>query len=331
MRITNQMMAHNYLADMNTNLTNMQKLNDQISSGKEISRPSDNPYKVARSMQINSDINTNVQYNENIKDTTNWLDTTDSALGQVTNVMQRVRELMVSSGNAAYGSNEKKAISDEINERISEMGQIINTNFDGKYVFGGTKTTSKPLDVVTNPINGGKDLTLIDKNGNELPLDSTDPEVLNQIGMINSKLKTEVSQGVSMEYNVNAIDILDFSNEAGEKVNVIDLLKDITKNIVSADATDSNKIINENLKGIDNMVTNILKLRAEVGAKQNRMESAATKNEDENYNMTDILSKTEDIDITKKTIEFSMAQTTYQASLQVNAQILPKTLLDYLR
>ena len=46
--------------------------------------------------------------------------------------------------------------------------------------------------------------------------------------------------------------------------------------------------------------------------------------------MTDILSQTEDIDFTQKTIEFSMAQTVYTASLQVSAKVLPPSLLDYL-
>lgn len=330
MRITNQMMANNYLRDMGNNLNNMQNLNNQLASGKEIRRPSDNPYKVARSMQLNTDINTNKQYNENIKDTTNWLDTTDESLSHVTNVIVRVRELMVASGNAAYGSSEKGAISDEINERVSELAQILNTNFDGKYVFGGTKTTSKPLDIKVDSITGLNELRLVDKNNIELPLNSTDINVQNQIKMIGGTLKTEISQGVVMDYNVNALDILKFKNANDEEVDVMDLLKNITRNLTSSDETDTNKIINENLRGIDDVVSNLLRIRAEVGAKQNRMESAQTKNEDESYNMTDILSKTEDIDFTSKTIEFSMAQTVYQASLQVSAQVLPRTLMDYI-
>ena len=115
MRVTNRMLANNYLRNMNKNLTNMQALNRQLSTGKEISRPSDNPYKTARSMQLNTDISTNKQYNENIKDTINWLDSTDQALYQATNTMQRIRELLVSSGNAAYGSDERNAIADEMN------------------------------------------------------------------------------------------------------------------------------------------------------------------------------------------------------------------------
>ena len=330
MRITSGMMKNNYLNGMTTNLNNMQTLNKQLTSGKEISRPSDNPYKVARSMQLNTDINTNKQYNENIKDTINWLNTTDTALGQVTNVIQRVRELMVSSGNASYGSNEQKAISDEINQRIEEVAQILNSNFDGKYVFGGTKTSSKPLGSDIDGLTGNTYLYFVDKSGNKLDLEDTSTYTKNQLEMLGTKMNIEISQGVEMEYNVTAKEVLICKNDNGKQVNLMNLLSNITSNLKSSNSSDRVKVVGENLADIDSVVSNLLKLRAEVGAKQNRMDSAQTKNEDENYNMTDILSKTEDIDFTEKTIEFTIAQTVYQASLQICAQVLPKSLLDYL-
>ena len=147
MRVTNQMMSTSYLRDLNKNLNNLNKLQTQLTTGKEISKPSDNPFKTARIMQMYSEISANKQYNENIKDTISWLDTTDTALNQLTNTTQRIRELMVSSGNASYGSDERKAIKDEINELISQTAQILNTSYDGKYVFGGSKTISKPVGV----------------------------------------------------------------------------------------------------------------------------------------------------------------------------------------
>ena len=113
-------------------------------------------------------------------------------------------------------------------------------------------------------------------------------------------------------------------------MNVMELLSQIQTNLNSTNQSDKSKVCNENLASLDSVISNLLTKRAEVGAKQNRMESAQEKNEDENYNMTDILSKTEDIDFTEKSIEYSMAQTTYTAALQVSAKILPKTLLDYL-
>lgn len=330
MRITNKMLSNNYLRDMNRNLKGLGKINEQMSTGKLISRPSDDPFKVARSMQLNTDINANKQYNTNIQDTINWLDSTDKSLYQGTNVFQRVRELMVSSGNAAYDSDQWKAISDEIKERVSEFTQILNTNFDGKYIFGGTKVTSKPLTTIYNPATKGNDIIYIDKDGNELNPNNPDQYAMDQLKSIGSSLQVEVSQGVTMEYNVSASDILSFKDGNGNDVDVIGLLSEIQSNLNSSNPSDRAKICKGNLDSLDKVITNLLTIRSEIGAKQNRMESAQEKNEDENFNMTDILSSNEDIDFTQKSIEYSMAQTTYTAALQVSAKVLPKTLLDYL-
>ena len=170
----------------------------------------------------------------------------------------------------------------------------------------------------------------VDKAIKELKTDGTDDYSNSILSMIGSTLTSEVSQGVEMAYNVNAKDILSFKSTDGTQVDFIGLLSEIAYNLGSADENDSSKIANENLDDLDKVIQNLLKIRAEVGAKQNRMESAKSKNEDENYNMTDILSKTEDVDFTEKTIQYSVAQTVYQAALQVSAQILPTTLLDYL-
>ena len=66
MRITNKMLSNNFLSDMNVNLQNLSKLQHQMSTLKQFSSPSDDPIKVARAMQLHTDINTNKQYNVNI-------------------------------------------------------------------------------------------------------------------------------------------------------------------------------------------------------------------------------------------------------------------------
>ena len=331
------MLASSFLNDMGSNLENLRTLQQQMTSGKEIRRPSDNPFKVARAMQLHSNINANKQYNENISDTINWLDTTDTALGQATNVLQRVRELTVSAGNAAYGSGERKAIKDEINQRIEELAQIMNTSFDGKYIFGGSRGTTKPMATTktgtTDNVQMGYNIVA---NG---------IADANQEAMIGAKLSVEVSQGVSLEYNVSASEILTFNSEDGTPYNLSDLLKGIANHLDGklndgddpATVTDTDKatasaaIIGSDLKGLTDAINNLLKIRSTVGAKQNRMESAKDRNEDENFNMTEILSKTEDIDITEKTMQYATMQTVYMASLQTSAKVLQPTLMDYLR
>lgn len=318
MRITNKMLAGNFLRDMRTNLNNMKTLQSQLTSGKEIRKPSDDPFKVARAMQLHTDINVNKQYNENIKDTINYLDTTDTALNQAGNVLHRVRELLISSGNAGYGENERRAIKDEINEKIGEFSQIMNSNFDGKYVFGGTKTASKPVDIKV--VDGINQIQYVSKDGN--PADATDKT------NISSKLSTEISQGVVMEYNVTATEIFEFKDKNGNGKDLMNIFSGIMDDFKN---NNTSSLTSTRLDEITSAMDNLLKTRSKVGALQNRMESAQQKNEDENFNMTDILSKTEDIDITEKVMEFSTMQTVYTASLQTSAKVIQPSLLDYLR
>ncbi|WP_163193286.1 flagellar hook-associated protein FlgL [Clostridium thermarum] len=333
MRVTNKMLSTSFLNDMSNNLENLRTLQQQMTSGKEIRRPSDDPFKVARAMQLHSNINTNKQYNENINDTINWLDTTDTALGQAGNVLQRVRELLVSAGNAAYGSEERKAIKDEINEKIEELAQIMNTSFDGKYIFGGTRGTTKPM---TTTKTGDTDNTKLDFNLLDNGIDKE-----NQKNMIAAKLSVEVSQGVSIEYNVTAAEIMSFKSEDGTDYNLTEILMNIVNHLDGklndqGEASESDKeaaaeaITGSDLKAITDAVNNLLKIRSTVGAKQNRMESAKERNEEENFNLTEILSNTEDIDITEKTMEYATMQTVYIASLQTSAKVLQPTLMDYI-
>lgn len=331
MRVTNGMQKQSFLRDLSKNQNNLKQLNQQLTSGKEISRPSDNPFKVSRSMQLSRDISANKQYDTNIKDTINALETTDTALEQVGNSIQRIRELMVSSGNASYGSDEKRAIRDEVNEKIHEVAQILNTNFDGKYVLGGTKTASKPVTVGTDPLTGNNQLNLLGSNGDKLDINSLDQEVINQVNMIKGKLTTEISQGVVMDYNVTATDVLMIKDAKGKEINVMELLTNITNNISSNNATDLNKVSGENLLDLDATMGNLLKLRAEVGAKQNRMDSAKAQNEEASFNMKDILSQTEDIDFAEKMIQVSTLQSVYMASLQTSARIQQNTLLNFIK
>ncbi|MDD6795387.1 MAG: flagellar hook-associated protein FlgL [Clostridiaceae bacterium] len=328
MRVTNRMMVNSYLNDMNYNLTNINKINNQLATGKEINRPSDNPIKAAKSLSLNTSLSANAQYKQNIIDTNNYLDTVDEALYQIGNSVSRIRELMIAAGNAAYGSSERAANRDEIEERVKEISQILNSSFDGKYIFGGTKTDSKPVTYENN--DGTTEIKFLDKDGKKISLDTSDEADLIVLKNIGSTLNVEISQGVTVDYNVNAMQILKFQNDKGEDVDVINLLSEIQNNLISTDPREQQKVLNENLNSIDDVITNLLTLRSSVGAKQNRMESAQNKNEDENLNMTEILSSVEDIDFTQKTIEYSMVQTTYMAALQVSAKVLPKSLLDYL-
>ncbi len=322
-RITNSILSSNYLRNMNRNMNNMQTLQNQLASGKAINKASDNPYKASRSMQLNGEISYNKQYNENIKDTSNWLDTTDTALSQMGNIFGRIETLLVNAGNGAYGDDERSAIQDEIKEKVNELSQVLNTSFDGSYIFGGTKTNSKPTTVVDGVLQyADKDGNGIGNNGT---IAITDTDVQNQLSM---DLQVDIAQGVKTTYNKTAIDVLEFKDKDGKSINVSDLLSKIINDLGSSGT--SSDLTTTDLSDIQSVTANLLQKRSEVGTMQNRMDSAQESNETQNYNMTDILSKTEDIDFAETTMNYSMMQTVYTAALQTSAKILPMTILSYL-
>lgn len=316
MRITNKMLANNFLTDMTTNLNNLQTIQQQLTSGKEIRRPSDDPIKVARAMQLHSEISANQQYNENIKDTLSWLEQTDTALGQLGEQSQRVRELLVSAGNAAYGSDERKKINDEVKEIVGQMSQTLNSSFDGRYIFGGTRGTSKPVNVINNKLVYAK------RDGSELGAAEN---------TMKEKIVTEISQGVRMEYNITATEVMQFKDAKGKDRDLRDILEKIVEHLESQDDDKIKEITKGDLEALDEVMDNTLKLRSQVGAKGNRMESGLEKNKEENFNLKEILSKTEDIDLAEKTMEFAVAISVYMSALQTSARVLQPTLMDYVR
>ena len=431
MRITTPMLSSNYLRNVSKNMNYLQTLQNQLSTGKKISKPSDDPFAASRIVQMYADVSDNKQYNNNITDVTNFLDVTDTSIQQVSNLYSRVRELLVSAGNAAYGSEQLKSIQDEMKVKVDQLAQLLNTSFDGKFVFGGTKVDSKPVTVVDgklqyadavgngmlvyednkgnyttiktssntkvqlngtgsignlvkddlqNELNAlgpddtkrrqelesmldgtkevyrdpsGKYTTEAEYNNKQVNLSEIDRDAIKkelnsaattdarrkeveqinncliEYDKISADMKIEISQGVTINYNKTAVEILEFkdSDDPSRTINVADLLNDIIDNLGSEN---KNELLNGNIADLDKAISNLLQKSSEIGAMQNRMESAATQNKSENYNLNSILSNAEDIDFTETMIEFSTLMTIYKASLQISANILPRTIMDYL-
>jgi len=99
MRITDNMLITNFLNNYNNNLERLQKNQNMLSTGKRISRPSDDPVAVATSLRIRTDMARNDAYTKNADDAKSWLDITDTALSQLNDLLQRTRELAVEGSN----------------------------------------------------------------------------------------------------------------------------------------------------------------------------------------------------------------------------------------
>ena len=302
MRITNNTLTGNYLRNLNRNLKAMQKYQNQRSSGKEVSRPSDNPMLVARIMQLDSNVRMNEQYEKNISDALGWTDTADGALNVVTSTLQRARELIIYGANGTLSETDRSALKDEVDTLQGQLMQVLNTNYDGRYIFGGQKTTEPPFAIVDEK------LTYVSKD--------------------NSNIEREISRGVNITIPTNGNGITVTNEIIGENADIGFLFKEISKALDSGNTEDlSGKLLGD----IDKHLDNTIRFRSKMGAVYNRLESAKERNAAENLSMTELLSKSEDIDLAEKMMEFSTMRTVYQASLLTGAQILQPSLLDYIR
>lgn len=297
MRITNKVLTKNFLSNLRVNLEEMQKYQDQLSSGHEVRKPSDDPFRVARTMELKASIAANERYHTNIQEGVDWLNSLDEALEQIGEAFQTIREKIIQGSNGAYTKDERLALAKQIRQLKEHIMDIGNTAYDGRYLFGGDKTTNPPF-----KMDNGKVIYQGSKNG----------------------LFKEMANGVIIDISVKGSDFANDPNNAIE-----DGLFATLSNIIDKLENDQNP--SDLLGKVDEHFNNLLRLRAEVGAKQKRLEDMLSKNETETFNMTELLSKTYDVDVAKKVMEYKVMESVYTASLQTGAKILQPSLLDFLR
>jgi len=145
MRITNNLLIHNMLWNMNNNLVSMNEKQTQLATGKRIHKPSDDPVGTTRIIKVKSDIAENLQYKENVRDAQSWLDVSENSLMDTKDILQRIRELAVQGANDTYTEEETDKIAKEIDQLLEELIVNANSTIAGRYLFSGFNTDEKLL------------------------------------------------------------------------------------------------------------------------------------------------------------------------------------------
>ncbi|MDN5344597.1 MAG: flagellar hook-associated protein 3 FlgL [Clostridia bacterium] len=306
MRVTNRMLNNNVIRNVNRNLENMARTQEQMSSGKRVNRPSDDPIVVARVLGFKTSIAANDQYKKNMEDAKGWLDASESALGMVTATLQRARELAVYGANGTMPDESMEALGAEVNQLLDELVQTANTSYGGRFVFGGSQTTSAPF---TRTPSG------VSYSGNTQDLNW---EVAPQVA-----LAVNVNGEMAFMQAINA----DINGDGTAEKSVFDLLGVLHDALVSHD----NTAVSNTLGQFDQAIDHILNLRATLGAKSNRMEMAMSRLDDTQIGLTKTMSKLEDIDLAETVMNYKTQENVYRASLSTGAMVLQPSLIDYLR
>lgn len=299
-------MSSSFLSSLQDNLARVSKTQQQLSSLKEVSKPSDDPMLVSQIMDLNNSIIQNEEYMTTIEDSIDFSNMQDSAYSSVTESLSRIRTLIQQAGTDTMNSGDRQIVKAEVEAEIQTMTDALNTNFGGKYIFSGMNTTEKPFSIIK------------DAEGNMTGIDYAGTS---------DNLPRRIAQGVQIELKTDGSALMNkqVTEEGSDDLGIFlaDVLSALNTDDVEAL---SGKLLERADSNIDHIVTQ----RAENGAIFNRLEASKERNTSENLNLETMRSGKQDIDLAEKFMEYTMEQTAYQASLAMGTKILSTSILDYL-
>jgi flagellar hook-associated protein 3 FlgL len=305
-RITSSMTTRSVLSDLNRIAAQQDLTRRQMSSGKAITKPSDDPYGAARAMSLRTDLAGVKQHQRNVDEAQSWMSATSTTLSSITDLAQKARELTVQGATDTLPQSGRDAIADQIDQLIAGMKQEGNATYDGRYVLGGSRTNTPPYDAT---------------------LTKTDPSVTTNdaySGDAASQLR-ESGPGVTLAVNVHGDEVL--GGASGSSGNLLGVLRDIATHLRSGDTA---ALGGGDIKAVSDQIDNLLAVQARVGAGMNRLDTASSRLAQIEESTTSMLSNTEDADMAEVITNYSTQHAVYQSALNAGARIVQTSLLDFL-
>nr|WP_092074029.1 flagellar hook-associated protein FlgL [Dendrosporobacter quercicolus]NSL47800.1 flagellar hook-associated protein FlgL [Dendrosporobacter quercicolus DSM 1736]SDM75678.1 flagellar hook-associated protein 3 FlgL [Dendrosporobacter quercicolus] len=350
MRITNSMLTSNSVWNLNKNLQRLSQAQQTMASQSNIQLPSDDPVIATRAIKYRNYVSNVEQYQKNTEDATAWMKVTESAIGELTDVLKRIRELTVNGANdATLAASDKEAILTEVSQLKESVVDIMNTSYAGRYVFGGYSTDSPPYEIVSTDVGDkvmfkGSYLSLGGPVSESADLTAFCEANAGQSysGEEKQTIRYNVGFGSQMAVNVEGQDVI--GKETG--LNLFDSIDKLLlalggeTSYQTAEITDGSPPVvtttthelntSALLDDFDADLDRISAARASLGARMNvaSMRSDRLASDEITYN--ELMSNNEDADVAQASIDVSTAQAVYQASLSVSAKVMSKSLVDYL-
>jgi flagellar hook-associated protein 3 FlgL len=299
-RITNSMVINTTLTDINAAQLAMDRTEDELSSGKSILEPSDNPVGASRAIELQSTLDGLTSYEHSAEDGNSWLNTASSALSNVDELVQRVHELTLQAASGIENQTDLNAIAGEVEQITEAIKQDANTQYAGQYVFSGTLTETAPYH------QGAEDA--YQGNG--------------------EAIARAIAPGSSVNISVNINSVLGGGGGDGK---LLSTLRTIAQNLRTGTPAAMEELAGANSKSLGANTEALEGLQAEAGSKTDQMRTAISRVQDLQTTATEQLSNVQDANIAQVSMEFSNQQAAYDAALRAGASIVQESLLEFLQ
>jgi flagellar hook-associated protein 3 FlgL len=293
MRVTVGSYAFTATDAINKTSSALAKAQSQMSSGKQIQTPSDDPMGTVTALALRGQISRNTQYATNANDAQAWLSAGDTAYSQIVNALQQARTLVVKGLNS--GANDAAAqqtLAQEVSGVRSSLLSLANTSYNGRPIFGGTTASGVAYDPSGAYVGDTGTVTRQIGDNDAVQVSSTGPAV--------------------------------FGSGSSD---VFSLLSTISTALNAGNGS----LSNSSLSALDDAISRVSSAQAVAGAITDHVDQAQTQQTANSTAMTTQLSSIEDVDMAQMAIKVTTANTAYQAALQTTASIRQLSLLDFLR
>jgi flagellar hook-associated protein 3 FlgL len=292
MRVTEGSSSYGALVGLQSSASRLADLQSQLSSGRQITKPSDSPTGTAQALSLRGEVKRMDQYQSSANDALGWLTTVDSTLTGTNTQLQKVRELMLQSANV--GSNDpasQATLAQQVDQIRTSLISLANTSYLGRPVFGGTTSGSTAFDTSGSYVGD------------------------------NGTVSRTVGPNTTVDINSIGTDVYGPNSS-----NVFDLLSTISTTMTSNPSAVSGK-----LAQLDTAMASLSNAQGFAGAKYSRVQATQTVASNNTLQLKSQLSDLQDIDLADMAIKVSTADASYQASLATTAKIRQTSLLDFLR
>jgi flagellar hook-associated protein 3 FlgL len=301
-RITPAMVTSSTLSDLTSSLASLERTTNELSSGRTILEPSDNPYGASRVIDLQSQLEGLSAYEGNAQDGISWENTASSAMSNINQIAQRVRELVVQSANGTNNQSDLNTIALEIEQLTESVKQDANTQYAGQYIFSGTATTTAPYAM------GAED----EYKGNA------------------ETVSRAVGPGASVTVTTNLSTLLG-NGEAAKDGKLLDTLRTIAQHLRGGTAEGREALRTTDLTSLDTNLEGLSQLQAVSGSAIDQLRASLSRNEDLQTSITESLSNTEDTNVAATSIAYANEQAAYEAALRAGATIVQESLLNFLQ
>ena len=300
------MRANDLVYNVENRLQSMNIYQTQLSTGKRINNPSDDPVGTGNALHFRHRIARNEQHQRNIEDGLTYLSYTDGTLDGIGNLLNEAYAKAVQGDNEALTDQDRQVLANEVDQLLEEMLAKGNTSFSGKYLFGGFNNNTEPF-IAERDENGM--ITGVTQNP-----DGIDGEIEREIGV-----------GLRETINLGGGNLFQPGGE-GSDSDLFQSLINLRDGLINNDTS----VIGDQIGNLQTAIDHVSVERSTIGARVNYFDRRLDQLDAAEVNLTESLSQWEDANYIEAAMMFEQEQAAYHAALAASANVIQLSLLNYI-